>query len=370
MAAAPDNRVTLGASLPTGVALGPAANSDRPDPERRGNGFATQFADDLAALAHLGVSDVRLGFDWARLQPRPGDFDGRWVEWYADVITAASSCGIGIWAGLLERTIPAWFDDEGGFADAKATSTRWPRFVEGVADIFGDRIAGWFPIDDPIGIAARVDTDDARRHGEIVDTLVVAWRDAWRILRGGPPVAGSFSVRHVRPDDATPPALERARREDHLRLHTFIRGLRDGTVVIPGRSDRELADLAGAIDIIGVKLRTDLGEDATISDDSLRRWQERCQTLVHRVSDIGPDRPMTVIHRVNRRHHTETPRDCEVLTEAFLRAVNACRHDGLDLRSVFVEPGIAADPAGAAHALLDWDRHETTLAAAWQRRSD
>lgn len=358
-------RVKIGASMPALVALGPADRSDKPDPTRTGNGFHAHFADDIALLAAAGVTDLRLGFDWARLEPRPGDFDGQWVEWYADVISAAS--GMRVWATLLERTIPTWFDDAGGFLDARTAGRHWPRFVEQVADVFGDRVHGWFPIDDPIGYAARVGTDDARRHGEMIDTLVVAWRDAWRILHGSSPVATSLTVRHVRPDDATPESSERARREDHLRFETFLRGLRDGTVVIPGRADRTLADLAGAVDVIGIKIRPDLADDTSIDDESLRRWQERSQMLIHRVADFGLQRPLAVIQRANRRTTTETARDAEVLSEALGRSIESCRADGVSIDAVFVEPGIAADRASTAHGLLDWDRRPTTIADTWQR---
>ncbi|MGA0878223.1 MAG: family 1 glycosylhydrolase, partial [Ilumatobacteraceae bacterium] len=182
----------VGVNLPTTVILGPAPSCNRPDPSRTGNGFRTRGIEDLALLSQHGITDVRLGFDWSRLQPRPNGLDGSWAEWYGDIITAAERAGVRVWATLLETTFPQWFDDLGAFTDAKAAGRWWPRFVETVADGFGDRLAGWFPIDDPIGFADRHATDDGRQHGELVHTLVEAWRDAWRILRGGPPVAGSF----------------------------------------------------------------------------------------------------------------------------------------------------------------------------------
>ena len=297
--------------------------------------FHRHFDEMLEGYAYGGVTRLRLGFDWSRLQPRPGDLDGQWVEWYFDVITAATRHDIDVWASLLERSIPHWFDDERGFSDPKSAGRYWPRFVEACADTFGDRVAGWCPIDDPIGFAARTEPLDVVRHGELVDTMVVAWRDAWRILAGGPPVAGSFGVRLVKPIDTSVEAAEAARREDHLRWKTFLRGVRDGTVVIPGRADRVLADLAGAIDIVGIKLRTDLGDDTSVTDESLRRWHERASTIVHRAVDEGPDKPLAITFHASRRGMIETDSDRNHFTDAFERAANAATVDGLDITTVF-----------------------------------
>lgn len=361
--------IEIGVSLPSLVVLGASPSSDVELTSVTGNGFHTRFADDLAALATAGVRRVRLGFDWSRLQPRSGmgdELSGEWFEWYRDVIATADSVGVDLWACLLERHVPRWFDDERGFRDPKTTDRYWPRFVEAVANAFGDRVSGWFPIDDPIGFASRVEPDDVVRHGEVVETMVRAWRDAWRVLRGGPPVAGSFAVRTVRPVDDTVPAAESARREDHLRWRTFLHGLRDGTLVIPGRSDKEIPDLAGAIDIVGVRLRTDLGSDTTIDDESLRRWEERVAMMLHRVADEGPDLPITVAaYRVSRSRRSENSRDAEALSEAMRRAVDRTAGEGVPIESVFVEPGVAASKETQESAFLDGDRHPTPLASAW-----
>jgi hypothetical protein len=172
----------------------------------------------------------------------------------------------------------------------------------------------------------------------MVDTMIVAWRDAWRILRGGPPVASSFGVRMVRAIDESQIAIDLAKREDHIRWKTFLRGIRDGNIVIPGRADRELADLAGSIDLVGITFRSDLGEDQAITDDSLRRWQERATMLIHRANNESPDRPIAISYRSARRDISETVSDAEVLTEAFERAVVASVSDGIDIQHVFTNP--------------------------------
>ena len=60
-----------------------------------------------------------------------------------------------------------------------------------------------------------------------------------------------------------------------------MRALRDGTITIPGRADRELADLAGSCDVLGI---------ATSDAHDL-------EPLLHRTADMGPDRPLAVTFR-------------------------------------------------------------------------
>lgn len=237
-----------------------------------------RFPEDLALLGGLGAKQVRITLDWAWLQPKAGTFDGDAVEWYSGVLQHASTVGVGVQLTLLERAVPAWFDNDGGFTEARFAGHWWPRWVEGVSERFGDLVDGWVPFDNPLAYANRLIPDDPRRHGEVLDTLVVAWRDTWRILRGGPPVATALGVKTVRPIDETVQAAEAARREDHLRWRLWLQGLRDGTVSIPGRADRELPDLAGACDVIGIVVAD--------ADESLG--------AVLRAAEMGPDRPLAI----------------------------------------------------------------------------
>lgn len=238
----------------------------------------TLFHEDLVLLAGLGVPVARLTLDWSWLQPKAGAFDGDAVEWYSGLLQHATTLGVGLQFTLLERAVPQWFENDGGFTDPRFAGHWWPRWVEGVSELFGDAVAGWAPFDNPLAFANRVVPDDPRRHGEVLDTLLVAWRDAWRILRGGPPVATAIGVKTVRPADQTIQAAELARREDHLRWHLWLQGLHDGTISIPGRADRELADLAGSCDVLGIVVAD--------VDESLG--------AVLRAAEMGPDRPLAI----------------------------------------------------------------------------
>jgi hypothetical protein len=237
--------------------------------------------DDVETVTGSGLTHARITLSWALTQPRPGVFDGGVLETTRAATAALQSAGVAVWICLLSPEVPRWFDNEGGFTDARQAAHWWPRWVQEAAEAIGDGVDGWVPFEAPFAMANRLVPDDPRRHGEVVDTLLVAWRDAWRILHGPRPIATSLDVRTVPIPRDDVEAGEWARRDDHLRWRTWLRGLRDGTITIPGRADRELADLAGSCDVLGI---------ATSDAPDL-------EALLHRTADQGPDRPLSVTFR-------------------------------------------------------------------------
>jgi hypothetical protein len=201
------------------------------------------------------------------------------------------------------------------------------------ADTFGDTIGGWVPIEHPLGMANRLFPADPRRHGDVLDTLVTAWRDAWRILRGGPPVITAFGLEIVRPVDQTIPAEEAARRLDQIRFRLWLQGLRDGIVSIPGRADRELADLAGACDVLGLVVRHER--------DTLG--------LLHRAAEQSLERPMAVTLMLP----TGTDADREGVVERFVQETTEAA-TGLPLIAVSLNP--AFDTTADQRGIINRDR--------------
>ena len=176
-----------------------------------------RLLDDVALAAEIGLTMVRLDVPWSLAQPREQGYDGDVFEALVTAAQAARGAGVEPWFRLLQPAIPHWFDDEGGFTDARTAATFWPRWVELAADRLGDVAAGWVPFEAPFGMCNRLMPDDPRRHSELVQTTITAWRDAWRILHGRLPVATSLDVAVVRPEADTNEARAEARRLDHLR---------------------------------------------------------------------------------------------------------------------------------------------------------
>ncbi len=351
-----------------------------------GNGFALDFADDLALLASLGVGAHRLGIDWARLEPAEGRPAGGEVERIRGVLEAARAAGVVPWASLWEGPIPGWFADEGGFRDDRARGRYWPRFVDRCGEWFGDLVAGWFPVHEPVRWAAgaflagtlppgRREPDE---YAKAVRGLLLAQRDAWRQLRGGPPVATSFDLAPVAAADGTVPARQAARRVDRTMWAAPVTALRDGHLRVPGRLDElDVPDLRGCCDLVGFTYRGGIGVTADemlvphppgrrTGDDGWAPWDEGLGITLRRLADELPDRPV-VVAGWGVASADEQWRAAEL--RAAVAAVAEAVADGVDVRGFFhrsavdgYEPGLGLR---ARTGLFDRDRAPTAVATTY-----
>lgn len=121
-----------------------------------GNGFATNYADDFKLVKSLGVTDVAITVDWSACEPWCDKIDRDTFDRYQDIISNANDLDLKVWLRLVDTTLPGWFgDDMGGFSNQEASRYYFIRQTERVADRFGDDVAGFTPINDPVGWALR-----------------------------------------------------------------------------------------------------------------------------------------------------------------------------------------------------------------------
>lgn len=290
-----------GVAFSTPSTIGTAAASDLGQSED--NGFLSRRDDDLDAIAELGVRAVRLSLDWARLQPRPRELDGEWVEWYSSLLTTARGLGLEPWLTVYDGSIPKWFDDEGGFGDAVAAGRWWPRWVEQVADQFGDAVAGWVPL------VGRI--DNARP----------VWRDTWVALRGGRSVARPFALPH----------------------------------------DRQLLDASDqSCDLVGVLLEPMATGSTAIDDRIAERELERFGELLRMAAEEGPERPLAV---ASFESSLLDPDSHGRVVELLRLAIDDVVSDGVDVEVAFVGPAVSI--AENHLGLVDRDVGPTPAGTAW-----
>jgi len=66
----------------------------------------------LDLVPALGVDGVRLTLEWARLEPRRGEFDDSALARYGDVVRYARAKGLGVTIVLVDTAWPSWLGQE------------------------------------------------------------------------------------------------------------------------------------------------------------------------------------------------------------------------------------------------------------------
>ncbi len=306
-----------GASLTIASTLGFSANADLGP--TAGNGFEQRWRDDLVALSELGITALRIPLDWARLQPKPGEIDGNWAEWYDNVLTAVEAIGLQAWITLHETAIPRWFDNDGGMDDADTFTRWWPRWVERAADRFGDHVQAWIPF---AVIPPKAPFQP--------------WKDTWGILGGsGSPVVASV--------DAGPAGLG-----TFQYVERFL-----------GLTDRLGVDLTG---LLGERL-----EAAAAGDSSGQFAQGAAEDIGRAIRDVAEragSAPLTIT-AVPTGRGTDGSQVGEEVVEVAVATIDDAIVDGVAIDVAFVEPAIGV-PDGDI-GLLDPDRAPTSVSAVFQQ---
>ncbi|GIJ80409.1 beta-glucosidase [Micromonospora phaseoli] len=195
-----------------------------------GNGFAERYHDDLELLARWGFTDHRLSLNWARVLPDPDRVDKVAVDYYRDVLSAGRAAGLRMWVTLLHTALPQWFAHQGGFLGPEAGG-HWRRWVDLVADQFGDLVDGWMPVNNPTSFAQKAYLTGTFPPGvrslpEFFQALTAVHRadfDAASYLRGsGRPVCSNESLTPLVPADDSPQAAAAAAQWDAVVWESWL----------------------------------------------------------------------------------------------------------------------------------------------------
>jgi beta-glucosidase len=322
-----------------------------------GNGFATRYAEDFDLYRSLGLIHHRLSLPWARIEPAEGRFDHGEVERYRVLLGEAKARGISVWVCLHHFTIPGWFEDAGGFADERAAGYFWPRWVDRAAELFGDLVHGWKPINEPVAYATigwlQGLFPPGRRDPETFWTVMrlihVAWRDAARLLRGaGQPIATVANLSPVVAADDSPEARAAARTLDEALFGIAVRLQRDGVLALPGRAPMPLDGTQGAADLFGFSYYSAFAVDGAMNlrpyppDAPLcalgyAHWPAGLSRVLERLAEEMPDQPLLVSEL---GIGTTDDRVRVAQLQESLQRVEAAIADGIDVRGVFFWTGV------------------------------
>lgn len=294
-----------------------------------GNGSAFQ-ADDLVLLRDIGMSEVVMTLEWARLEPRPGELQGPEVERLRGLLELAQQLGLAPVACLVDGTLPGWFAiDERGFSDDRTRQLLWPRHVERMGETFGDLVDGWLPIREGIHHSIRNNwlamgppgRHDGEATAKAVQATILANGEAWRVLTGSAPVALCETARLFIPESDNVKAEGHAATLDNWYHQAWTNAFASGVLAVDGLPSLDVPHLRDAFDRWIVQVRPAVSIDgdggwtpcdpgflleglAAAADRTLRELPDSPTTIAADLAPV-PDKQAAVEHLTELRSIAE-----------------------------------------------------------------
>jgi len=119
-------------------------NAAAPDQDRYGSSvdFRHRYREDVSLAKDLGVNTFRIGINWARVEPRKGEFDEAELAYYDDVVLAMKQAGIAPLITLDHFVYPGWVADQGAWTNPRTTED-FVRFSRLIAERYHRDVKLW-----------------------------------------------------------------------------------------------------------------------------------------------------------------------------------------------------------------------------------
>ena len=110
--------------------------------------FRHRYKEDIALAKNLGAKVYRIGVEWSRLEPRPGQSDEAEWAYYDDVVKTIRAAGMRPMLTIDHWVYPGWVADQGGWRNPK-TIDDWTANARRVVDRYQGYDPLWVTINEP-----------------------------------------------------------------------------------------------------------------------------------------------------------------------------------------------------------------------------
>jgi beta-glucosidase len=168
-----------------------------------------RWQDDLRLLRQLQLNAYRMSVEWARIEPRPGEFDRAALDHYREILREVRAAGMEPIVTLHHFTNPLWLSEGGGWRRPEVVR-RFAGYTRQVAMHLGDLVQWWVTINEPtvfglFGYIAGVwpphRCNDVAGYFLQVRHALAAHRAARRVLQQHSPGARVSMALHLNPVD-------------------------------------------------------------------------------------------------------------------------------------------------------------------------
>ena len=140
-------------------------------------GHFERFQEDFDWAKKLGQNAHRLSIEWARIEPRQGEWSFEAVNHYKQVFEALRERGIEPFVTAMHFTLPRWVADQGGWLSPEMKRF-YARYVEFLIENFGDTVKYWMTMNEPLVLA-----DMGFREGKWAPGKKTGWLGTFGVLR-------------------------------------------------------------------------------------------------------------------------------------------------------------------------------------------
>ncbi len=107
-----------------------------------------RFEEDFDIAKSLNLNAFRFGIEWSRIEPEEGHWDEAQIQYYKNYILELRARHLEPFLNIWHWTMPTWFTDKGGFAQAK-NRVYFERFVQKVAEELVDEVTYVITLNEP-----------------------------------------------------------------------------------------------------------------------------------------------------------------------------------------------------------------------------
>ncbi len=110
--------------------------------------FYNRYEEDFALAKSLNHNSIRIGLEWARIEPVEGEFSSAVLDHYEKILQSARFNGLKVFLTLHHYTNPTWFTQKGAF-EKKENLKYFLRYVEKVAKRYATEVDFWLTFNEP-----------------------------------------------------------------------------------------------------------------------------------------------------------------------------------------------------------------------------
>jgi len=153
-----------------------------------------RYEEDFKLVRELNMNTFRFSIEWARIEPREGEWDMAEIEHYRTYLTKLRAQGTEAFVSLWHFTSPTWFMDRGGFAKS-ANVALFTRYAEKIAEELGQMLTFVNPMNEPntyVSMSYLAGLWPPQRHNlftavRVYKNMIAAHAEAYKVLKAHNP---------------------------------------------------------------------------------------------------------------------------------------------------------------------------------------